>query len=262
MQESKKLFFGVSQKDLDKQKRIADEKAARTAAQEKAETDNAERTALLQQFGVNLDRYKDEKKQAVKDTVFGCVMGVAFWACLSFFVNGFIDSFQEKEVGGEAWTKSVVNPFVDGKFAPTATWYRQLAFLIVSLCVAVGTSRTYSKYYREDKARVNAVDMMLGLKEFGRKYKLNSRQVKHLLHTVDFVIKGMSQDNRIYFDMLMNGDINIKNNKVFMDMAVAVMTGHLESHPEDAQLILDTFEEKSLPDVLLYKCKTVQEQAR
>lgn len=104
--------------------------------------------------------------------------------------------------------------------------------------------------------------MMLELKEFGRKYKLNSRQVKHLLHTVDFVIKGMSQDNRIYFDMLMNGDINIKNNKVFMDMAVAVMTGHLESHPEDAQLILDTFEEKSLPDVLLYKCKTVQGQAR
>lgn len=262
MTENKRLFFGGGPEDLKKQERIADEKAARTAAQEKAETDDAKRMALLQQFGVNSDRYKDEKRLAVKGTVFGCMMGAAFWLCLSFCVNGFIDSFQEKEVGSEVWTKSVVNPFVDGKFAPTATWYRQLAFLIVSLCVAVGTSRADSKYYREDKARVNAVDMMLGLKEFGRKYKLNSRQVKHLLHTADFVIKGMSQDNRIYFDMLMSGDINIKNNEAFMDMAVAVMTGHLESHPEDAQLILDTFEEKSLPDVLLYECERVQGQTR
>lgn len=49
MTENKKLFFGVSQEDLDKQKRIADEKAARTAAQEKAKTDNAKRMALLHQ---------------------------------------------------------------------------------------------------------------------------------------------------------------------------------------------------------------------
>ena len=75
------------------------------------------------------------------------------------------------------------------------------------------------------------------------------------------MIESMSADKRVYFDMLMSGKIDIKNNKTFMDMAIAIMSGHLQSHPEDAKLILDTFEEKSLPDVVRQRCEMYQNRA-
>lgn len=263
MTDNKKLFPGVSQKDLDKKQRIADKNAARLAAQEKAQTAEKQRAELLQKFGVNMDGYKHERIQAIKGTVYAGFVGFACWALFSFYINGFIDIFQNKKVGSKEWAKPIVNPFVDGKFAPTAAWYRQLAFLVVSLCIAIGTKAAYSKDYREIKDRVDAVDMMTDLEKFvdGAKLKLNPRQIKHLLKTVPFIIESMSADKRVYFDMLMSGKIDIKNNKTFMDMAIAIMSGHLQSHPEDAKLILDTFEEKSLPDVVRQRCEMYQNRA-
>ncbi|MBO7509255.1 MAG: hypothetical protein J6T57_03200 [Alphaproteobacteria bacterium] len=255
----KKLFFGVDPETLEKQEQIAAKKSAadakRKSDEEAAKQAATERAEILQKVGVNSAIYKKDRSKAIGGSIFGVGMGIAFWLCLSFFVNGFIDAFKDKDVGGPEWTKSVVNPFVDGKFAPTATWYRQIAFLLVSLCIAIGTQHAYGSNYYESRKCVRTVDMMLNLEKFGAKYNLNKRQVKKLVKELDFIISHLATEKRIYFDMLMNGEINIKDNKTFMDMAVAIMMGHLESHPEDAQLILDTFEEKSLPDDLLRKCQ-------
>lgn len=53
-----------------------------------------------------------------------------------------------------------------------------------------------------------------------------------------------SSDNRVYFDVLIAGDIRIENQKTFMDMAVNIIAGHLQTHPEDAQRIEDVVKER------------------
>lgn len=264
MPETKRLFPGVTQEYLDKQDSKLQKQQEKSKRKEervqKAYDAKKNRAELLQKYGVNAENYAKERREAIKGAVLGGAMGVAFWLCLSFYVNGFIDAFQGKDAGSQKWVKSVVNPFVDGKFQPTATWYRQLAFLVVSVCVALGVTRAYGygRDYFADKKIVDAGDMMSELKEmelFGKKYNLNTHQVKRLVRVVPYVIQRMSGQERIYFDMLMEGKINIKDNKTFMDMAVAIMMGHLDSHPESAKLILDTFDERSLPDNLLSRCK-------
>ena len=263
MPETKKLFPGMTQRDLEKQKlNDAKAKAAAIAAEQSAAAErNArliaeEREKILQKNGINMSAYKKSKREAIWGAIFGGTMGVALYMCLSFCVNGFIDEFAGKEdVGGHEWVKSVVNPVVDGKFAPTGTWYRQLAFLLVSLIVTFKTVEVDGRSYREDKAVVDSVDMMLNIKKFGAEYNLNTHQVKRLLKKMPYVIQKMSAEERVYFDMLMKDEINIQNKKAFQAMAVAIMAGHLENHPEDAQSILDVFNEESIPTDLLTKIK-------
>lgn len=258
MTDNKKLFPGVTQAQLDAEDRKKQKQEVHDAKVAEKQLRATMRAELLKKFGVDLNQYARERKAAIKGGVFGALMGVSFWWVLSFFVNGMIDSFRDKEVGGKEWTKSVVNPFVDGKFEPTGTWYRQLAFLIFSVCLAMGIYRVYGKEYRYDKQRVRAVDVMLELEKSGVKYDLNTREVKRLVEVVPFIIEGMAAEKRVYFDKLMNGEISIKDNDTFRNMAVAIMQGHLQSHPEDAALILDAFEEKSLPDTLLWRCRQLQ----
>lgn len=266
MPETKRFFPGVTQEYLDRQDSKLQKQQEKSKRKEeraqKAYDAKKNRAELLQKYGVNAEIYAKERREAIKGAVFGGAVGAVFWFCLNFYVNDFIDAFQGKDVFGQEWTKPAVNPLVDGKFQPTATWYRQLAFLVVSVCVALGVTRAYGGDYFANKKIVDAVDMMTWLKGMDRTYNLNehpvilnTHHVKRLVRVVPHIIQRMSSEERIYFDMLMDGKINIQDNKTFMDMAVAIMMGHLDSHPKDAQLILDTFDERSLPDNLLSCCK-------
>lgn len=258
--DKKRLFPGVTQEDLDKQQRAAAANANAAEEKEQAAKDAAERERLLKEAAyVHVDSLAGYKKEAIKGGLFGLSLGLAVWLVLSFYVNGFIDTFQGKEAGGQKWVRSVVNPFVDGKFAPTATWYRQIAFMLASLGIVLGMQYAFGSSYADSKKRIRTVDMMLGLKKFGEKYNLNTRQVKKLVKDLRFIVSNMAAEERVYFDMLMKSKINIRNKETFMNMAAAIMEGHLNKHPEDAQLILDTFEEKSLPDDLFRKCQSCKE---
>ena len=63
----------------------------------------------------------------------------------------------------------------------------------------------------------------------------------------------MSADERIYFDMLMNDDINIADKETIKQFATSIMLGHLESHPSDARKILEIFDEYTIPGAVLNK---------
>ncbi|MBO7509232.1 MAG: hypothetical protein J6T57_03085 [Alphaproteobacteria bacterium] len=137
------------------------------------------------------------------------------------------------------------------------------------------TAGILMRHYRKDKhsetarfANENAtVDMMLtikSVKEAGEKVNLNvtDETAKKLIEICPHIISRMSADERVYFDMLIDGDIDSKNEEMFKNFALAVMDGHLRSNPEDLQMVLDTFDETSLAIVLseMYKQSRTQPQ--
>jgi hypothetical protein len=133
--------------------------------------------------------------------------------------------------------------FVNEKpgFAPSAAWgINVFLSLTVLLCSIVGAKRLNDEQ--------DTVDMMLDLEEFGKQYKLDAKQVKRLVDKYKKIIEHMSADKRVYFDMLMAGEMPIKDQETLQAMAVSVMTGHLQSHPEDLKMVLETFEERSIPE--------------
>ena len=60
----------------------------------------------------------------------------------------------------------------------------------------------------------------------------------------------MSADSRVYFDMIMDGQVSV-DNKDFLNMAAAVMAGHLQSHPEDMARVIALLDEKQIPHEIL-----------
>ena len=125
------------------------------------------------------------------------------------------------------------------------------------------TAGLLMRHYRKDKrsetarfANENAtVDMMLAIKsikEAGEKVNLNvtDETAKKLIEICPHIISRMSADDRVYFDMLINGDIESENEEVFKNLALAVMDGHLRSNPQDLQMVLNAFDETSIAVLL------------
>lgn len=124
-------------------------------------------------------------------------------------------------------------------FAPSVAW---MINVFLSVCVLVVSSPLLIGKDGEE-----TVKMMLELEKIGKEYNLDTEKVRRLVNVCKDVIKRMSKDKRVYFDMLMSGDISVKDNATFQSMAVSVMSGHLQSHPEDLQMVLDVFDERSIP---------------
>ena len=277
----KKLFPGVTEQDVQKQeqakreaeevakaKRIALEKAKR-AAEEKAAADAAEAKVIEEK----LEAYKkylkiSDKIPSMSDIKQFCIVNA--FAAASLFMLGNVswlfvqsDPFQD---GGSVESNPHYKPYkaalhdayiptnkyygygwdnADGAineepdFAPSVAW---MINVFLSVCVLVVSS---SLLFCSDGTRT--VDMMLELEKFGKEYNLDTEKVRRLVNVCKDVIKRMSKDKRVYFDMLMSGDISVKDNATFQSMAVSVMSGHLQSHPEDLQMVLDVFDERSIP---------------
>lgn len=127
-----------------------------------------------------------------------------------------------------------VNP--NPKFKANGLW---LANLILSLLFFIG----FAYVHIEDKRDLATVDMMVDLEKFGKIYNLNTRQVKQLVKKSSNIIAKMSKENHVYFDMIINGKIDINKDKTFVDMAVAILDGYLRAHPEEEAGILSVFAE-------------------
>ena len=266
----KKLFPGVTEQDVQKQemekqeaikvaeaKRIVLEKAKR-AAEEKAAADAAEAK-------VNAERLEAYKKYLkISDrmpTMFNIKQfcKVNALAAASLFMLGnvswlFVQSDPYRDSNGHGFVDnpnykpykealhdaySPINTYEGSGFAPSVAW---MINVFLSVCVLVVSSRLLI-----DTDGKKTVKMMLELEKIGKEYNLDTEEVRRLVNVCKDIIKRMSADKRVYFDMLMSGDISVKDNATFQSMAVSVMSGHLQSHPEDLQMVLDVFDERSMP---------------
>lgn len=276
----KKLFPGVTEQDVQKQemekqeaikvaeaKRIALEEAKEKAKQ-KAAAEAAEAKADAERFEAYKKYLKiSDKIPSMSDIKQFCIVNAL--AAASLFMLGNVSwlFFQEHRFqDGSAEHNPLYKPYkaalhdayiptnkyygYDGDdpdggineepdFAPSVAW---MINVFLSVCVLVFSSPSL---FESDGKRT--VDMMLGLEKFGKEYNLDTEKVRRLVNVCKDVIKRMSKDKRVYFDMLMSGDISVKDNATFQSMAVSVMSGHLQSHPEDLQMVLDVFDERSIP---------------
>ena len=91
---------------------------------------------------------------------------------------------------------------------------------------------------------------MLAIEKLAKEHHLDATAAKKIVKVAPEIIKHMSKDSRVYFDMIMDGQVSVEDEK-FLDIATSIMVGHLESHPEDMERIMTTFYEKSIPQEVL-----------
>ena len=120
-------------------------------------------------------------------------------------------------------------------FRAHGTW---LANLLFSLWILSGTAYLF----KSSKNDFDTIDMMMEFKKMhGNQYKLTDKQIAKLVSASNEIIARMSAEERAYFDMLSSENLKIKDNKVFADMAVAILDGYLRTHPEETQKIVQIY---------------------
>lgn len=152
---------------------------------------------------------------------------------------------------GKTKLLNTTTPVERGKFAPTIGFIANMLVTLIGICGAVGISYRQKKRNSEIILHNNTVDMMLDLEEFKGNYNLNTYQVARMINDMSDIIREMSADKRVYFDMILDGRINIRKNDTFLKMATHIMQGHLAKHPDDINKILDVYNWRSVPLNLL-----------
>lgn len=139
-----------------------------------------------------------------------------------------------------------------GKFAPSGLWYVNISLLVIIACSCVRSLIIPGiKNRKSMNHQKRVIDAMQELKLLGCTYKLNGKSFEHVIKLCPEIIANMAADERAYFDMLIDGDIDVVNNKQYRDTAVHIMAGHLKEHPTDLQKIMDAINDKTLPAELL-----------
>lgn len=277
----KKLFFGVSAEDLEKEIRAKEQKdAAERVAKEAAEAaqkkhNEAEhRKNLYNKYGILFT-----SNSFFKYYVFYCGFSAIVASALVLFAALIWHDPGSHETSNPDVTRwnPDSKPFkvlLHDVYIPTNKYYNytycensdcddikvhenpefkpHVAWCLnvfITLCALI-YSITFVKMNRYGR---DAVDMMIDLKKFGEQYNLNTEKVKKLVNIANDIIERMSADERVYFDMLMNDNINIADKDTMKQFATAIMVGHLEKHPSDIEKIMEIFDERTIPKVVLDK---------
>ena len=280
----KKLFPGVTQEYVDKKESEEQVRIAQGIANEmqrKAKEADEQRNNQINQmlryapdtkFGKEA-RSLDNKADKLKNK-YDFNAGLGFTTLLlpavCFWISLFLYSGDKRSSGdgGRAFKASFVpggnekNPeFIDYAL-PGANWIC-LATALVFICFSIGQNvqmrklkrRAYLADKKDRELKYDVACLMADLRDSAGNINLNTGQAKRLIELAPEIVQHISREGRVYFDLLLEGKIDIKDNKTFFDMAVAVMKGHLASHPEDAKRVLAVFNEKSMPADLLVQCK-------
>ena len=278
----KKLFFGVTAEDMAEQERAEQEQAERLAAEREQERlemekrqaateEQAKQKKRANDLSILFNKYCSKKAHYLASRFYEYTVAVpaALWALYNILLLSIVFGTVDGETGelvrdyriisdayvprkdGYVWyDRPEHHPEYVGKIHPNKSWYINMALIMLTVLAIIGNPKERIKNYKHNKNIKNeeaAVEMMYDLGELKEKYNLNDTQIKKLLQVVPYIISNISKDQRVYFDMLMEGKIKIKDNKTYYDMAVAILAGHLESHSEDYAKLQEVFAEESIP---------------
>lgn len=271
MADEKKLFFGVSQKEVDEAERKAQQDAEKQKTKAELEAEEKAKRKYYRKFGayanlkgkvvffgilniliggidslVRDNSYIDipngEPLVCPKHT-FGGALGEAYiptYHAGSFGNQDFYDA--------NFWTLRDPKGHIDSSWI-NSRWATHMLLIMVELVILAGVGKRALKRRKD-------VDMIA---KIAKDQGINPSDVKRLSCVADDILQQMAEENRVYFDLLMDDKLGADDKKFVRSMAINIMKGHLESHPEDAKRILNVFNEKSLPSDLLAKCKDITE---
>lgn len=116
------------------------------------------------------------------------------------------------------------------------------AFILA--CIIIGD-------LRKRNAVIKDIDTMLSVKDLGNSYMVHKDALKKMVKVAPEIVRHMSKDSSVYFEMLMNGDFDCEQDAQVLEFAKAVLAGHLYKHPEDLNRVLSVYDESTLPQSLI-----------
>ena len=198
--------------------------------------------------------------------------------------NSIFETLASVKETANTWYKVCIDPAPDRyecTFDPRTSWKTQLLNLILGFVFVF--SLLYYIRKRDRKYARNSVAAMIDIEKMATEHKFDDETKKKLISVAPHILKNMSADNRVYFDMIMDGSVSVNdkkfgetsvqgnilqrfrtfiNDKKFLKAVVMIMAGHLQSHPEDLQRVKEIFDnEKSMPSDLANVVKKLTAKA-
>lgn len=268
MTSEKKLFPGMTQEKIDNAEKAAKIKAAQKAMAEEAKRKEQQKKKAHNKYSFSLAEKilgggvlatVETLKNQLSLNVATFLIGTVGWWFASQPRNDalFRDDYKFGEVHElPAWDQrpykqafiEAYNPVRDGKLDPHFWWYVNMALIlsITIYSIAQADKRLKQAIDRSDKS----VDLMLEIERLAKEHKLDSTMAKKIVTVAPDIVKHMSEDSRVYFDMIMDGKASA-NDENFLNIATAIMVGHLKTHPEDMELVMSTFDKRSIPEEVM-----------
>lgn len=272
---NKKLFPGITHEEMLKKEqeeiqcKIAQEKKEQQAKKE-AERQSKRKKYALPETDVmsNQEIRKDFIRNLLAFNAMAFLAGSFLWTLWGMSLNSAGGNSDRIAVNHTPYAQALRDAYVPisngktkklnqttyierGKFAPTIGWTANMLVMLMGLIGATVIARRQKMNADYITLHNDTVDMMLDLEDFKGNYNLNTYQVARMINNMSGIIREMSEDKRIYFDMILDGRINIRKNDTFLKMATHIMQGHLAGHPNDINKILDVYNWQSVPFDLL-----------
>ena len=264
MTTTKKMFPGMTQEKIDNAEKAARIKAAQKAMAEEAAKKEKQKKKAHSKYGVStaekilggtiLSAVETFKNQLSLNVATFLIGTVGWWFASQPRNDAlFRDDYKFGEVHElPAWDErpykqafiEAYNPVRDGKLDPHFWWYVNMALV---LSVTIYSIVQADKRLKQVVAKANRdVDLMLEIERLAKEHKLDPTMAKKIVKVAPDIIEHMSEDSRVYFDMIMDGKVSA-NDESFLNIATTIMVGHLKTHLEDMELVMSTFDERSIP---------------
>lgn len=119
--------------------------------------------------------------------------------------------------------------------------------LVMVICAAVTSISAASK---DKKNKINDIKKLLILWQQNNLVDIKMQEFVNK-DMIGKIISHMSGQNARYFQQIINGEKSVS-----FETAVKIMEGHLKAHPEDLQMVLDVFDERSIPSEIMEMAAT------
>lgn len=154
---------------------------------------------------------------------------------------------ENAEVMEYGYTKESEQEFYDYmKKHLIPTWVPTIFMLFVYL----GCRRRAKEH---EQAAADAVNFMLDWAEMGKDYHIDPEMLKNIMND-EFardIIAYMAPTEAVWFEMLLDGNVEIADNPDFKNMAITILARYLDRHPEVLDKALEKFNRDSIPKELM-----------
>lgn len=164
---------------------------------------------------------------------------------LEYYLQKELQEAEEvREYGYTKESEKEFNDYMLKRLIPT--W----APTIFMLFVYLGRRKRAKEH---EQAAADAANFMLDWAEMGHDYAINPEMLKNIMSDrfARDIIAYMAPTEAVWFEMLLDGNVEIADNQDFKNMATTIMARYLDRHPEAFDVIMEKFDRDAIPKELM-----------
>ena len=106
-----------------------------------------------------------------------------------------------------------------------------------------------------EQAAADAANFMLDWAEIGHDYAIDPKMLTNIMNDrfARDVIAYMAPTEAVWFEMLLDGNVEIAENPDFRNMATTIMSRYLERHPEAIDVIMKKCDRDSIAQIQIFR---------